>query len=41
MKEVEDKTVTIRRLGEKHTKVVTLDEAVTSLALEATPPDLV
>ncbi len=40
MKEVEDKTVTIRRLGEKQTKVVSLEDAVTSLSLEATPPDL-
>ncbi len=40
MKEVEDKTVTTRRLGEKQTKVVSLEDAVTSLSLEATPPDL-
>ncbi|UZD91641.1 threonine--tRNA ligase [Cognatishimia activa] len=39
-KEVEDRSVTVRRLGEKQTKVQTLDEIVTSLKAEATPPDL-
>ncbi len=41
MKEVEDRTVSMRRLGEKQSRVVALDEAVTALAIEATPPDLV
>ena len=40
MKEVEDRTVTLRRLGEKHTRVVALDEMVAELKAEATPPDL-
>ncbi|TYB82452.1 threonine--tRNA ligase [Maritimibacter fusiformis] len=40
MKEVEDRTVSLRRLGEKHSRVVALDEAVAELAREATPPDL-
>jgi len=40
MREVEERTVSIRRLGEKQTKVVTLDEAVTSLSQEAKAPDL-
>ncbi|MGR3813698.1 MAG: threonine--tRNA ligase [Cognatishimia activa] len=40
MKEVEEKTVSTRRLGEKQTKVQSLDEIVTILAAEATPPDL-
>ncbi|PWJ19306.1 threonine--tRNA ligase [Jannaschia seohaensis] len=39
-KEVEDRTVTLRRLGEKATQVVALDEVVAALAAEATPPDL-
>ncbi|MCK0139164.1 threonine--tRNA ligase [Aliiroseovarius sp. F47248L] len=40
MKEVEDGTVSMRRLGEKHSKVLPLDEVATTLASEATPPDL-
>ena len=40
MKEVEDRTVSTRRLGEKQTKVQTLDEIVAQLSREATPPDL-
>ncbi|WP_432449677.1 threonine--tRNA ligase [Aliiroseovarius marinus] len=40
MKEVEEGTVSMRRLGEKHSKVLPLDEVATSLATEATPPDL-
>jgi threonyl-tRNA synthetase len=39
-KEVEDRTVTLRRLGEKQTSVVSLDEIVTTLGAEAIPPDL-
>jgi threonyl-tRNA synthetase len=40
MKEVEERTVSTRRLGEKQTKVQTLDEIVAQLSREATPPDL-
>ncbi|WP_095590175.1 threonine--tRNA ligase [Actibacterium ureilyticum] len=40
MKEVEDRTVTVRRLGEKQTKIVTLEEIVAQLSAEGTPPDL-
>ncbi|CUH85967.1 threonine--tRNA ligase [Thalassovita mediterranea] len=40
LKEVEERTVSTRRLGEKQTKVQTLDEIVTQLTKEATPPDL-
>ena len=40
MKEIEERSVTVRRLGEKQTKVVTLDEMVQQLSVEATPPDL-
>ncbi len=39
-REVEERSVTLRRLGEKQTSVVALDEIVASLAAEATPPDL-
>ena len=40
MKEVEAGTVSMRRLGEKQSRGVALDEAVAALAREATPPDL-
>ncbi len=40
MREVEEKTVNVRRLGSRDQKSMTLDEAVTSLVAEATPPDL-
>jgi len=40
MKEVADRTVSLRRLGEKTTRVVGLDEVAAELAAEATPPDL-
>jgi threonyl-tRNA synthetase len=40
MKEVEDRTVSMRRLGEKHSKVLELSEVVAQLADEATAPDL-
>ncbi len=41
MKEVEERTVSTRRLGEKQSKVQTLDEIVSQLAQEALPPDMV
>jgi threonyl-tRNA synthetase len=40
MKEVEDGTVSVRRLGENSTSVTSLDAIVDSLSAEATPPDL-
>ncbi|MEO3415847.1 threonine--tRNA ligase [Roseovarius sp. CAU 1744] len=40
MKEVEEGTVSVRRLGEKQTSVQPLDSVTTQLAHEATPPDL-
>ncbi|KPA22202.1 Threonine--tRNA ligase [Shimia sp. SK013] len=40
-KEIEERTVSTRRLGEKQTRVQTLDDIVAQLASEATPPDLV
>ena len=39
-REVEEKTVTVRRLGENKTSVTSLDEIVSILSTEATPPDL-
>ena len=39
MKEVAERTVSIRRLGETHTASLGLDLAVANLATEATPPD--
>lgn len=40
MREAEEKTVNIRRLGSKDQTVVPLNEAITALVAEATPPDL-
>ncbi|WP_299647085.1 threonine--tRNA ligase [uncultured Jannaschia sp.] len=37
--EVENRTVTLRRLGEKATRVLSLDEASEEIGAEATPPD--
>ncbi|SFQ33996.1 threonyl-tRNA synthetase [Roseivivax halotolerans] len=39
-REVEERTVTVRRLGEKQTSVAALDEICGELETEATPPDL-
>ncbi|MDA7427419.1 threonine--tRNA ligase [Primorskyibacter aestuariivivens] len=39
-REVEDRTVTVRRLGEKQTAVTSLAEIVSELGQSATPPDL-
>ena len=39
-REVEEQTVTLRRLGKKQTSVSPLSEIVAALAKEATPPDL-
>ncbi len=40
MREVEERTVSIRRLGDKGSKVESLEAIVTELANEALPPDL-
>lgn len=40
MKEVEERTVSVRRLGEQQTATMGLDEVVPQLAGEALPPDL-
>jgi threonyl-tRNA synthetase len=39
-REAEERTVNIRRLGSRDQTSMTLDEALESLKLEATPPDL-
>ena len=39
-REVDERTVSVRRLGEKETKTVSLDEVVSMLADEAKAPDL-
>jgi threonyl-tRNA synthetase len=41
MKEVEERTVSVRRLGEKQTSVTGLDDIVATLTREATAPDLI
>ncbi len=40
MKEVEERTVSVRRLGQKQTSVQALDAVIAELSAEATPPDL-
>ena len=40
MKEVEERSVSIRRLGDTRTDAMTLEAALQALADEATPPDL-
>ena len=39
-REVEERTVSLRRLGVKQSTVQTLDDTIAELAAEATPPDL-
>ena len=39
MKEVEDKTVSMRRLGSKQSDVLSVDDVVLSLLIEAKAPD--
>ncbi len=39
-REVADRTVTLRRLGEAQTQTLALDDVLRDLGLEATPPDL-
>ncbi|MFC3615690.1 threonine--tRNA ligase [Lutimaribacter marinistellae] len=39
-REVEERTVSVRRLGEKQTRVESLDSVIETLARDATPPDL-
>ena len=40
MREVEYKSVSVRRLGEKQTYTRSLEEIVIELKADATPPDL-
>ena len=39
-REVENRTVTVRRLGNKQTQTVDLTTIIAELVQEATPPDL-
>lgn len=39
-REVDERTVTLRRLGEKHTRVESLADVTQTLGRDATPPDL-
>ena len=39
-REVEERTLTVRRLGEKQTSVQGLDDVIAGLKVDATPPDL-
>ena len=39
-KEVENQTVTIRRLGEKNTEILPLKEIISLLKISTLPPDL-
>ncbi len=41
MKEVEERSVSVRRLGDTKTETVTLADAVATLVKDATPPDLI
>ena len=41
MREVEEKTVSVRRLGSKQSQVMSLKQVITDLKIETTPPDLV
>ncbi len=40
MKEVQDRTVSLRRLGDTRTETLALPDVIAALAQEATPPDL-
>ena len=39
-KEVESRTINVRRLGIKESQTIALHDAITKLSMEATPPDL-
>ena len=39
-KEVKTRSINIRRLGQKDSQTMSLDDAITELSLEATPPDI-
>ena len=40
MKEVEERTVSVRRLGSKQSQIMSLEHLVKNLATESTPPDM-
>ena len=39
-REVDERTVTIRKLGEKHTKTVGIDQVIIDLQKEGVAPDI-
>jgi len=39
-REIEERSVTVRRLGENKTATMSLDEIIAELRVSATPPDL-
>ena len=39
-KEINTRSINIRRLGQKDSLTMSLDDAITELSLEATPPDI-
>ena len=41
MREVEEQTVSVRRLGSKQSQVMSLEQVLIDLKIESTPPDLI
>jgi len=41
MREVEEQTVSVRRLGSKQSQVMSLEQVIIDLKIESTPPDLI
>ena len=39
-KEIKDRLINLRRLGQKETQTISLDDAIRDLSMEAKPPDL-
>jgi len=39
-KEIENRTINLRRLGSKESQTIALDAAIGALSLEAMPPDI-
>ena len=40
MKEVKERTVSVRRLGSKQSQIMSLEQLVENLSTESTPPDM-
>ena len=39
-KEIKDRSINLRRLGQKESKTISLNDAIRDLSIEAKPPDL-